>query len=117
MSAKEGPAVGGTALPALPPDALMIVPVRNTVLFPGLVLPITLGRPKSIAAAPQAGGRPRRDESLLQRSARAAEEAPGRHPVAALSRRRGSDRDRHAPHGHDRQYRALHHSARRHQSS
>ena len=46
--AKEG---AGNALPALPPDALIIVPVRNTVLFPGLVLPITVGRPRSIAAA------------------------------------------------------------------
>ena len=52
MSAKEGAATGGaSAVPALPPDALIIVPVRNTVLFPGLVLPITLGRPKSIAVS------------------------------------------------------------------
>jgi len=50
--AKDG--TGGGALPPLPADALIIVPVRNTVLFPGLVLPITLGRPKSIAAAQQA---------------------------------------------------------------
>ena len=35
---------------ALPPDALIIVPVRNIVLFPGLVLPITIGRTRSIAA-------------------------------------------------------------------
>ena len=69
MSAKEGPAVGGTALPALPPDALIIVPVRNTVLFPGLVLPITLGRPKSIAAAQQAMRDQRQVGILLQRAA------------------------------------------------
>jgi ATP-dependent Lon protease len=30
------------------PDALSILPVRNTVLFPGVVLPITVGRQKSI---------------------------------------------------------------------
>ena len=36
-------------MPPLPADALIIVPVRNTVLFPGLVLPITVGRAKSIA--------------------------------------------------------------------
>src|SRR5262249_2562098 len=54
MSARESAAPSAAALPALPPDALIIVPVRNTVLFPGLVLPITLGRPKSIAAAQQA---------------------------------------------------------------
>ena len=30
------------------PDELPILPVRNTVLFPGVVLPITVGRDKSI---------------------------------------------------------------------
>ena len=54
MIAKEGTAPVATSLPPLPPDALIVVPVRNTVLFPGMVLPITLGRPKSIAAAQQA---------------------------------------------------------------
>src|ERR1700758_1454014 len=76
MSAKEGPAVGGTALPALPPDALIIVPVRNTVLFPGLVLPITLGRSKSMAAAQQAVRDQRQVGILLQRDAEVAEPTP-----------------------------------------
>src|SRR5262249_39291724 len=67
MSAKESAAPAGAALPALPPDALIIVPVRNTVLFPGLVLPITLGRPKSIAAAQQAVRDQRQVGILLQR--------------------------------------------------
>jgi ATP-dependent Lon protease len=65
--AKDG--TGGGALPPLPADALIIVPVRNTVLFPGLVLPITLGRPKSIAAAQQAVREQRQVGILLQRSA------------------------------------------------
>ncbi|MBO0716221.1 MAG: endopeptidase La [Rhizobiales bacterium] len=70
MSAKEGAATAGaSAVPALPPDALIIVPVRNTVLFPGLVLPITLGRPKSIAAAQQAVRDQRQVGILLQRAA------------------------------------------------
>src|SRR6201987_1671738 len=69
MSAKEGAGVAGAALPALPPDALIIVPVRNMVLFPGLVLPITLGRPKSIAAAQQAVRDQRQVGILLQRAA------------------------------------------------
>jgi ATP-dependent Lon protease len=69
MSAKEGAAASGTTLPPLPPDALIIVPVRNTVLFPGLVLPITLGRPKSIAAAQQAVRDQRQVGILLQRAA------------------------------------------------
>ena len=30
--------------PALPEDALILIPTRNLVLFPGTVLPITLGR-------------------------------------------------------------------------
>ena len=29
---------------AIPDDALIIVPVRNMVLFPGMILPITIGR-------------------------------------------------------------------------
>jgi ATP-dependent Lon protease len=30
------------------PDILSILPLRNTVLFPGVVIPITVGRDKSI---------------------------------------------------------------------
>ena len=71
-SAKEG---AGSALPALPPDALIIVPVRNTVLFPGLVLPITVGRPKSIAAAQQAVREQRQVGILMQRDAEVADPA------------------------------------------
>jgi ATP-dependent Lon protease len=63
-------------MPPLPPDALIIVPVRNTVLFPGLVLPITLGRPKSIAAAQQAVRDQRQVGILLQRDAEVSEPAP-----------------------------------------
>jgi ATP-dependent Lon protease len=59
---------GGGALPPLPPDALIIVPVRNTVLFPGLVVPITLGRSKSVAAAQQAVREQRQVGILLQRA-------------------------------------------------
>ncbi len=65
-SSSEG---GGGSLPALPPDAVIIVPVRNTVLFPGLVVPITLGRPKSVAAAQQAVREQRQVGILLQREA------------------------------------------------
>jgi len=32
------------------PDSLPILPLRNTVLFPGVVIPITVGRDKSIKA-------------------------------------------------------------------
>jgi ATP-dependent Lon protease len=66
--AKNGPS-GSAALPPLPPDAIIIVPVRNTVLFPGVVLPITVGRPKSVAAAQQAVRDQRQVGILLQREA------------------------------------------------
>src|ERR1700758_1659472 len=69
MLSSNQAASGAAALPPLPPDALIIVPVRNTVLFPGLVLPITLGRPKSIAAAQQAVRDQRQVGILLQRAA------------------------------------------------
>jgi ATP-dependent Lon protease len=35
----------------LPDDALIVVPVRNLVLFPGMVLPVTIGRELSVSAA------------------------------------------------------------------
>ena len=72
LSSKET-AEGAARLPPLPQDALIIVPVRNTVLFPGLVLPITLGRPKSIAAAQQAVRDQRQVGILLQRDAEVAD--------------------------------------------
>lgn len=45
--------------PPIPSDATIILPVRNTLLFPGMVLPLTIGPPASIAAAQEAtrGGR------------------------------------------------------------
>jgi ATP-dependent Lon protease len=67
LQSKEASA--SAAVPPLPSDALIIVPVRNTVLFPGLVLPITLGRQKSIAAAQQAVRDQRQVGILLQRNA------------------------------------------------
>jgi ATP-dependent Lon protease len=76
MLSSNQAASGAATLPALPPDALIIVPVRNTVLFPGLVLPITLGRPKSIAAAQQAVRDQRQVGILLQRDAEVSEPTP-----------------------------------------
>ena len=53
---------------ALPEDALIIVPVRNMVLFPGMILPITIGRESSIAGAQQAVKSERPIGILLQRN-------------------------------------------------
>ena len=52
----------------IPNDALIIVPVRNTVLFPSVVAPITVSRPKSIAAAQQALREQRPIGIFLQRN-------------------------------------------------
>jgi ATP-dependent Lon protease len=61
-------AAGRTDSVSIPNDALIIVPVRNTVLFPGTVSPITIGRPKSVAAAQQALREQRPVGILLQRN-------------------------------------------------
>ena len=60
----------------IPSDALIIVPVRNTVLFPGVVAPITIARPKSIAAAQQALREQRPIGILLQRNPEAEDPTP-----------------------------------------
>ncbi|MDA9500283.1 endopeptidase La [Bradyrhizobium sp. CCBAU 11357] len=51
----------------IPDDALIIVPVREMVLFPGAIAPITIGRAKSIAAAQQALREQRPIGIVLQR--------------------------------------------------
>src|SRR6476660_4869393 len=60
----------------IPNDALIIVPVRNTVLFPSVVAPITVSRPKSIAAAQQALREQRPIGILLQRNAEVDDPGP-----------------------------------------
>jgi len=59
-SAIEAFDTDGTVLPELPSDVMPLVPLRYLVLFPGMIAPISLGRPCSIAAAQQAvrSGRP-----------------------------------------------------------
>jgi ATP-dependent Lon protease len=60
----------------IPGDALIIIPVRNTVLFPGVVAPITIARPKSIAAAQQALREQRPIGIVLQRDAEMSDPGP-----------------------------------------
>jgi ATP-dependent Lon protease len=44
----------GESHPPLLPDSMIILPVRQTVLFPGIVLPLAIGRKSSVAAAQEA---------------------------------------------------------------
>lgn len=47
----QAPGASGPQLPELPEDAIIIVPVRNFVMFPDVVMPMAIGRPASINAA------------------------------------------------------------------
>lgn len=70
LDATEEPSSRALAsAPPLPTDALIIIPVRNTILFPGQVFPITIGRQRSIAAAQQAVRDQRQVGILMQRAA------------------------------------------------
>jgi ATP-dependent Lon protease len=62
---EDRPETAGTGKP-LPADALIIVPVRNVVLFPGMVFPLTVGRERSRAAAYEAARQQRPLGVLLQ---------------------------------------------------
>jgi ATP-dependent Lon protease len=56
-----------TASKPLPADALIVIPMRNTVLFPGVITPITVGRASSVAAAQEAVRSERKVGFALQR--------------------------------------------------
>ena len=60
----------------IPEDALIIIPVREMVLFPGAIAPIAIARPKSIAAAQQALREQRPIGIVLQRSPETDEPGP-----------------------------------------
>ncbi|MGH6928298.1 MAG: LON peptidase substrate-binding domain-containing protein, partial [Dongiaceae bacterium] len=64
VRARESDTASAPSLPDLPEDALIIVPVRSFVLFPGTIFPVTVGRPQSIAAA-QAAVRAQRQVGVL----------------------------------------------------
>jgi ATP-dependent Lon protease len=53
----------------IPEDALILIPMRNTVLFPGVISPVTIGRPASVAAAQEAVRSEKKVGLLLQRDA------------------------------------------------
>jgi len=67
---------GGANSPPLPPDGLIIVPVRGMVLFPRTVLPIALSRPRSVLAAQRAVREQKPVGILMQRGAEAEDPIP-----------------------------------------
>ncbi len=58
-----------SSTPALPDDAVIIVPVRNMVMFPGIISPVTIGRKTSVAAAQAAAAAKGHLGFLLQKDA------------------------------------------------
>ena len=74
--AEQAKAGQGGTHPALPPDSMIILPVRQTVLFPGIVLPLAIGRPSSIAAAQEAVRSERALGVLLQTDSAVEEPTP-----------------------------------------
>jgi ATP-dependent Lon protease len=67
-AAAPAPGARAVAVKPLPEDALIVIPMRNTVLFPGVISPITVGRPMSVAAAQEAVRSEKKVGFLLQRS-------------------------------------------------
>ena len=64
------------AMKPIPEDALILIPMRNTVLFPGVITPVTVGRPSSVAAAQEAVRSERKVGFLLQKDAQKNEVKP-----------------------------------------
>ena len=58
MSTNDTPATPQTVetatAPSLPEDMLIVLPVRNLVMFPGVILPVAMKRPKTVAGAQEA---------------------------------------------------------------
>ena len=63
--------------PSPPTDAFIVVPVRNMVLFPEMVVPVSIGRPASVAAAQQAVREQRQIVVVLQRDPQVTEPKAG----------------------------------------
>ncbi|HTQ78053.1 MAG TPA: endopeptidase La [Burkholderiales bacterium] len=68
-AAEAQPGGRSTALSVrpIPEDALILIPMRNTVLFPGIASPVTVGRSSSVAAAHAAARQQLKIGFLLQR--------------------------------------------------
>jgi ATP-dependent Lon protease len=71
------PASTAVAVRPIPEDALIIIPLRNAVLFPGVISPIAIGRNASIAAAHEAARNSLKVGFVLQRDPGVDEVGPG----------------------------------------
>ena len=76
MSPPDNATTPKAATMPLPADAMIVVPVRDLVLFPEMVFPLSVGRPSSIAAIQQAVREQRQIVLLLQREPTREELAP-----------------------------------------
>jgi ATP-dependent Lon protease len=76
-AASTGPiaTIGGEAV-QLPADALPILPIRNSILFPGVVIPLSVARPRSLAAIQHAVRNKAPLGVILQRDAETADPGP-----------------------------------------
>ena len=68
VEAKDDTGAAAHPVPELPADALIVIPMRNLVLFPGLVMPLGMGRERSVAGAQEAVRGKRRVGVILQRN-------------------------------------------------
>jgi ATP-dependent Lon protease len=85
--ASQGPAAAVQARgPAAPADTMIVVPVRQMVLFPEIVFPITIGRPLSVQAAQAAVREQRQVLIVLQKDPSIDEPGPDDlHPVGTVA--------------------------------
>ena len=78
MSSEDEEGIANESLP----DSVPILPLRNTVLFPGVVIPITAGRDKSIQLIKEANKADKTIGVVAQKNS--AEEDPGAKDVHEL---------------------------------
>jgi ATP-dependent Lon protease len=84
----ESAGAGGNASGAeIPEDVLIILPVRNTIVFPGAVVPLTIGRKISLAAAEEASRSGRKIGLVMQRDPKVDNPGPADlHTVGTIAR-------------------------------
>jgi ATP-dependent Lon protease len=71
----------------IPEDVLIILPVRNTVVFPGAVMPLTIGRKISLVAAEEAARSGRKIGLVMQRDPKLENPGPeDLYPVGTIAR-------------------------------